>query len=256
VNCAAIPDTLIESELFGYEKGAFTGAVSSKPGRFELADGGTLFLDEVGEIPAHTQVKLLRVLQNREIERVGESRTRRVDVRLVAATNADLEAKVRAGVLREDFYFRLKVISIRMPPLRERRSDIPLLAEYFLALYAKRHGRVMEGFTEPAMELLVHYEWPGNVRELENVVEAALVLADDAWITPAALPAEIGGRQRVEDLPEGDGLRIPAGTTLPEAEGRIILDTLERTNGNKTAAARILGIGLRTLYRKLESYGS
>ncbi|MFV1958376.1 MAG: sigma-54-dependent transcriptional regulator [Planctomycetota bacterium] len=254
VNCAALPEGLLESELFGHVRGAFTGAVGDRAGRFEVADEGTLFLDEVGEIPLHTQVKLLRVLQNREIERVGETRSRQVDVRLVAATNADLEERVRVGSFREDFYFRLKVITIRMPPLRERRSDIPLLAEHFRTRYAERHGRDVKGFTPPAMDLLVRYDWPGNVRELENVVEAALILTDDTWITPAALPAEGGGRQRVEDRPESDGLRIPAGTPLPEVERRIILDTLERTKGNKTAAARILGIGLRTLYRKLDQY--
>ncbi len=255
VNCAALPEGLLESELFGHVKGSFTGATSDRAGRFEAANGGTLFLDEVGEVPVHTQVKLLRVLQNREIERVGETAPRAVDVRLVAATNADLDDGVRKGTFREDFFFRLKVIQIRMPPLRERRSDIPLLAEHFRVISAERHHRDVRTFSREAMDLLVEYDWPGNVRELENVVEAAVVLADGPQIGTDVLPEEIGGDQRVEDLPDTDGVRIAPGTSLPEAERRIILDTLQRTDGNKTAAARILGIGLRTLYRKLEQYG-
>jgi two-component system, NtrC family, response regulator HydG len=257
VNCAALPEGLLEAELFGHARGAFTGAQAERAGRFEAAQGGTLFLDEVGEVPPHTQVKLLRVLQNREVERLGENRPRAVDVRLVAATNADLDAKVRKGELREDFYFRLKVVTVRMPPLRERRTDIPLLAEHFRATYAERHGRRVERFAPDALALLEAHAWPGNVRELENLVEAAVVLTDGDTITKAVLPIEVGGQQRVEDLPEGPGaLRIPHGTPLPEAERLIILDTLARTSGNKTAAARILGIGLRTLYRKLEEYGA
>ncbi len=254
VNCAALPEGLLESELFGHMKGSFTGAVKDRPGRFEAADGGTIFLDEVGEVPAHTQVKLLRVLQAREIERVGDNRSRPVDVRMVAATNADLEEKVRKGTFREDFYFRLKVITLDMPALSARRADIPALAEHFLRMYGKRHGRELTGIDPDALELLRGYEWPGNVRELENMIEAAVVLSEGEMVTAGDLPAEVGGGQRDEDLPEADGIRIPAGTTLPEAEKTIILDTLQRTGGNKTAAARILGIGLRTLYRKLEIY--
>jgi two-component system response regulator HydG len=256
VNCAALPEGLLESELFGHVRGSFTGAVADRAGRFEAANGGTIFLDEVGEVPAHTQVKLLRVLQNREIERVGESRTKPVDVRVVAATNSDLDAKVRKGEFREDFYFRLKVVTVRMPPLRERRGDVPLLAEHFRDVYARRHGRKVTGFAPAAMELLQAYDWPGNVRELENLVEAAVVLTESPRIGPEALPVEVGGEQRVEDLPEGDVIRIRAGTPLPDAEKAIILDTLRRTGGNKTSAARILRIGLRTLYRKLEQYGA
>jgi len=254
VNCAALPEGLLESELFGHMKGSFTGAVKDREGRFEAADGGTIFLDEVGEVPAHTQVKLLRVLQAREIERVGDNRTRPVDVRMVAATNADLEESVRKGGFREDFYFRLKVITLRMPPLRERRGDIEALANHFLTMYGVRHGRNVRGFERGALDLLRTYDWPGNVRELENMIEATVVLCDGATIKAADLPVEVGGGQRVEDLPEADAIRIPAGTPLPEAEKTIILDTLRRTDGNKTAAARILGIGLRTLYRKLEQY--
>ncbi|MDJ0974812.1 MAG: sigma-54 dependent transcriptional regulator [Planctomycetota bacterium] len=254
VNCAALPEGLLESELFGHAKGSFTGAVADRAGRFEAANRGTLFLDEVGEIPLHTQVKLLRVLQNREIERVGETKTRPVDVRLVAATNADLEAMVRKGSYRDDFYFRLKVVTLRMPALRERRGDIPALAAHFLELYAERHGRDVDAIDADAIELLKGYDWPGNVRELENVIEAAVVLAEGQTITVEVIPDEVGGTHRVDDLPEGDVIRIPAGTSLPDAERRIILDTMERTGGNKTAAARILGIGLRTLYRKLDQY--
>ncbi len=254
VNCAALPEGLLESELFGHVKGAFTGAVSDRAGRFEAASGGTLFLDEVGEIPLHTQVKLLRVLQNREVERVGDNRSQPVDVRLVAATNADLDQRVRTGAFRDDFYFRLKVVTLRMPALRERRGDIPALAEHFRALYGERHGRDVASISSDAMEVLRSHDWPGNVRELENVIEAAVVLTEGAEITPDVLPVEVGGAQRVEDLPDGDVIRIRAGTSLPDAEKTIILDTLERTGGNKTAAARILGIGLRTLYRKLEQY--
>ncbi len=256
VNCAALPEGTLESELFGHVKGAFTGAVGDRAGRFEAANEGTIFLDEVGEVPAHTQVKLLRVLQNREIERVGESRSRSVDVRLVAATNADLEERVRRDTFREDFYFRLKVITLRMPALRERREDIPLLAGHFLGMYADRHGRKgVLRLSPEAMDMLEAYAWPGNVRELENVVEAAVVLTEGPEITVDVLPVEMGGRQDVENLPDEEaGVRIPPGTSLPEAERRIILDTLKRTDGNKTAAARILGIGLRTLYRKLDQY--
>ena len=255
VNAAALPEGLLESELFGHVRGSFTGALADRRGRFEAADRGTLFLDEVGDIPLHTQVKLLRVLQAREIERVGDQKPIRVDVRLVAATNADLDGLVRKGRFREDLYFRLKVVTIRMPPLRERRSDVPLLAEHFRRLYSDRHGRPTEGFTPEAMRLLSTYEFPGNVRELENLVEASVVLTDRPRIGVEALPVEVGGAQRLEDLPEGDVIRIPAGTPLPEAEKAVILDTMRRTGGNKTAAARILKIGLRTLYRKLEEYG-
>ncbi len=255
VNCAALSESLLESELFGHVKGSFTGATVDRPGRFEAADRGTLFLDEVGDIPLHTQVKLLRVLQNREIERVGDNRPVRVDVRVVAATNADLDARVRKGTFREDLYFRLKVVSIRLPPLRERRSDVRQLAEHFRRTYSERHGRATTGFSAEAMRVLVAYEYPGNVRELENIVEAAVVLTETPEIGVASLPAEVGGAQRVEDLPEGDVIRIPAGTSLPDAEKVLILDALARTHGNKTAAARILRIGLRTLYRKLEEYG-
>ena len=255
VNCAALPEGLLESELFGHVKGSFTGAIADRQGRFEAADRGTLLLDEVGEIPLHTQVKLLRVIQAREVERVGDNRSIRVDVRLLAATNADLEARVKRGAFREDLYFRLKVVTLRLPPLRERRSDIRLLAEHFRLRYSERHGRTTTGFSPEAMRLLSAYEYPGNVRELENLVEASVVLTETPEIGIDALPVEAGGGQRVEDLPDSDVIRIPVGTTLPEAEKAIILDTMRRTGGNKTAAARILKIGLRTLYRKLEEYG-
>lgn len=255
VNCAALSESLFESELFGHVKGAFTGATSDRAGRFEAADRGTLFLDEVGDIPLHTQVKLLRVLQTREIERVGDNRSIRVDVRMVAATNADLEVRLRKGTFREDLYFRLKVVTIRLPSLRERRSDIPLLADHFRRVYSQRHGRATTGYTADAMRVLMAYDYPGNVRELENLVEAAVVLTEAPEIGVGALPVEMGGAQRVEDLPESDVIRIPAGTSLPDAERVLILDAMDRTGGNKAAAARILKIGLRTLYRKLEEFG-
>jgi DNA-binding NtrC family response regulator len=255
VNCAALPEGLLESELFGHVKGSFTGAGADREGRFEAANLGTLFLDEVGEVPLHTQVKLLRVLQNREIERVGESRTRPVDVRLVAATNTDLETAVRKGSFREDIYFRLKVITIRMPPLRERRGDIPALAEHFRARYVEQHELPgVIGFAPEAMELLLAYEWPGNVRELENVVQSAVVLTEGPMITPEVLPIEVGGAKAPEEGVSVDGVVIVPGTPLSEAERRIIIDTMRRTGGNKTEAARLLGIGLRTLYRKLRQY--
>jgi len=232
VNCAALTEGLLESELFGHVRGAFTGAVRDNEGRFEAANGGTLFLDEIGEIPAHTQVKLLRVLQNREIQRVGETVTRSVDVRLVAATNVDLDESVRTGRMREDFYFRLKVITLHMPPLRQRRSDIPALATHFMQMYSKRHGCPVTHIDPAAMTLLQAYDWPGNVRELENTIEAAVVLTEGDTITPDVLPVETGGEQRVEDLPESGEIRIAAGTSLPVAERAIILATLDRTGGN------------------------
>lgn len=256
VNCAALTEGLLESELFGHVRGAFTGAVRDNKGRFEAANGGTLFLDEVGEIPAHTQVKLLRVLQNREIQRVGEAATRSVDVRLIAATNVDLDEAVRTGQMREDFYFRLKVITLYMPPLRQRRGDIPALALHFMRMYSALHERPVAHLDPAALTLLQAYDWPGNVRELENMIEAAVVLSEEDTITPDVLPVEAGGEQRLEDLPESGEIRIAAGTSLPAAEKAIILATLDRTGGNKTAAARILGIGLRTLYRKLDQYES
>src|SRR5512143_1086799 len=205
LNCAALAEGVLESELFGHEKGAFTGAIRRKAGRFELAHGGTLFLDEIGEIPIATQLKLLRVLQEHEFERVGGEKTIKVDVRIIAATNRDLMAAVREGRFREDLYYRLNVVTINMPPLRERREDVPALAGHFLAKFAQETGKHVEGIDHRAMEMLVHYDWPGNVRELENIMERAVVLEKGDTVTPASLPLQL----RLEG--EGEQLVIPQG---------------------------------------------
>jgi len=250
VNCAALPETLLESELFGYEKGAFTGAAGRKEGRFELADGGTLFLDEVADLSLVTQPKILRVLQEGEFERVGGTRTLRVDVRIVAATNQDLAQMVREKRFREDLYYRLKVITINVPPLRERREDVRLLAEHFLRIYAAKNNRRLEGFTDEALRRLEGYSWPGNVRELENVVERGVVLAREARIDVTDLPEEIAG---ATPLPEGV-MSVRIGTPLAEVEKRLLEATLRATKGNKTLTARLLGIDVRTVARKLERW--
>jgi two-component system response regulator HydG len=250
VNCAALPEALLESELFGYEKGAFTGAAGRKEGRFELADGGTLFLDEVADLSLVTQPKILRVLQEGEFERLGGTRPIRVDVRIVAATNQDLAQLVRDKRFREDLYYRLKVITIVVPPLRERREDIRVLAEHFLRLYAAKNNRRLEGFTDEALRRLEGYSWPGNVRELENVVERGVVLARGSQIDLADLPEEIAG---AAPLPEGT-LSVRIGTPLAEVEKRLLEATLRATKGNKTLTARLLGIDVRTVARKLERW--
>ena len=248
INCAAIPDTILEAELFGHEKGAFTGAVARKEGRFERAHQGTLFLDEIGDMAAHVQVKLLRVLQEGELERLGGTRPVKVDCRIVAATNRDLSAEVAAGRFREDLYYRLNVISIHLPPLRDRLDDVPLLAHHFLRHYADKNQKRIHGIAPEAAELLGEYAWPGNVRELENVIERAVVLAKGDGIGPEDLPAKVrthGGAQRV--------VAIPLGTPLHEVEMRLIHETLRMTRGDKRLAARLLGIATRTIYRKLDS---
>ncbi|MCA9665548.1 MAG: sigma-54-dependent Fis family transcriptional regulator [Myxococcales bacterium] len=250
VNCAAIPESILESELFGYERGAFTGAVSRRDGRFSLADGGTLFLDEVAEISQQVQVKLLRVLQEGEFDRLG-GRTEQVDIRLVAATNKDLRAEVEAGRFREDLYYRLNVITVHVPPLREREGDVPLLADFFLRRYADKNAKKLVGFTQAAMERLSAYRWPGNVRELENVIERAVVLTKGQVIDEADLP---------RNLLEGDAaaassrsIHVAIGTPLDEVERRLILETLRQTKGDKRLAAQLLGIATRTIYRRLEA---
>ena len=248
VNCAALPETLLESELFGYEKGAFTGAAGRKEGRFELADGGTLFLDEVADLSAVTQPKILRVLQEGEFERLGGTRTLRVDVRIVAATNQDLAQMVRDRRFREDLYYRLNVITINVPPLRERREDVRVLAQHFLRVYAAKNNRKLEGFTDEAIRRLEAYAWPGNVRELENVIERGVVLARGAQMDVADLPEEIAG---ATPLPEGV-LSVRIGTPLAEVEQRLLEETLRVTRGNKTLTAKLLGIDPRTVSRKLE----
>ncbi len=252
VNCAALPETLLESELFGYEKGAFTGAAGRKEGRFELADGGTLFLDEVADLSPVTQPKILRVLQEGEFERVGGTKTLRVDVRIVTATNQDLVQLVREKRFREDLYYRLNVITITVPPLRERREDIPLLAHHFLRVYAAKNNRKLDGFSEEALARLETYSWPGNVRELENAVERAVVLARGSVVEVTDLPASV-----VEGAPSADWVKaIPVGTSLAEVEQQLLEETLRQTKGNKTLAAKLLGIDPKTVFRKLKQSGA
>jgi len=248
VNCAALPETLLESELFGYEKGAFTGAAGRKEGRFELADGGTLFLDEVADLSPVTQPKILRVLQEGDFERLGGTRTLRVDVRVVAATNQDLAQMVREKRFREDLYYRLNVITITVPPLRERREDVRVLSQHFLRVYAAKNNRKLEGFTDAAIQRLEAYAWPGNVRELENVIERGVVLARGVQMDVSDLPEEIAG---ATPLPEGV-LSVRIGTPLAEVEQRLLDETLRVTKGNKTLTAKLLGIDPRTVSRKLE----
>ena len=249
VNCAALPETLLESELFGHEKGAFTGAVAARKGRFELADGGSLFLDEIGDLPLHLQVKLLRVLQEREFERVGSSRPVSVDVRLLAATHRDLEALVRAGRFRDDLYYRINVVSIALPPLRERREDIPLLLDHFVEKFARRNGKRISGLTRDAREALLRYDYPGNVRELENLVERAVVLTRDEVIGLEDLP--LGVKER-----EGETSGETSLTVRVEGlERRMIREALDRADGVQTRAAEILGISERVLRYKLKKYG-
>jgi DNA-binding NtrC family response regulator len=265
INCAAIPADILESELFGHERGSFTGATGRKIGKFELADRGTLFLDEIGELPLDMQVKLLRVLETREFMRVGGTETIRVDIRLVAATNADLEAAVERGAFRGDLYYRLKVVTLRIPPLRERREDIPLLAIHFLTTFARENDRDGMKFTPDAMRALMAAKWEGNVRELRNLVESLVVLTPTLEIGLGDLPEELRSAameepRRVAEGPREGGrggsgsMDSTAGLTMDEIERRAILAALERTGGNRTQAAEMLGIGLRTLQRKLKEY--
>ena len=235
VNCAAIPETILEAELFGYERGAFTGAASRREGRFEAASGGTLFLDEIGEIPLHVQVKLLRVLQEGEVERLGAGGTR----------------SVREGRFREDLYYRLNVISVAVPPLRDRRDDIPLLAEHFIQVYREKNGKHIVGLSRRALELLQGYVWPGNVRELENSIERAVVLSRSPTIGEDDLPREVRTQTAFE--PGARVLSFPVGTPLEQVERLLIHETLRHTRGDKKLAAQLLGIATRTIYRKLET---
>ena len=250
LNCAALSEGILESELFGHEKGSFTGAVTSRKGRFEHADGGTLFLDEVGDMPMATQIKLLRVIENREIVRVGSNDPRRVDVRLVSATNRSLEDLIKAKQFREDLYFRLKVVRIVLPPLRDRREDIPLLTEFYLHRLAAEHAKPVTGITPEALRVLAAYAWPGNVRELINTLETMIVLAQKPILDVADIPPEI--RPAAGAAPQAE---LRPGMTLGEAERLLIERTLEMTKGNRSQAAAILGIGQRTLYRKIKEYG-
>ncbi len=256
VNCGAIPENLFESELFGYEKGAFTGAGASKPGRFELADGGTLFLDEVGELPLDMQVKLLRVLQDRSFERVGGVRSMTVDVRLVAATNRDLAEEVQRGAFRQDLYYRLAVIPVALPPLRDRAQDIPLLVDHFLERFNERLGRTFTGLTPGAIEALKGYEWPGNIRELENLMERTVLLADGDMIDVDDLPG-MGGGAALPDADDLDGMGLKEYVRVHTAklERDRILKVLEAEDNNVTRAAKRLGISRKSLQTKMKEYG-
>ena len=252
VNCAALNENLLESELFGHEKGAFTGADKQRKGRFEQADGGTIFLDEVGEIPLAVQVKLLRVLQEREFERVGGNQTIRVDVRVITATNKDLEKMVGDGSFRQDFFYRLNVISIRIPPLRERRSDIQPLVSYFISKFASENDKDIEGISREAMDILLKYDYPGNVRELENAIHRAVVMARGNLITTDDLPIYIKTAKSESDLPvEKNSL----DQMVENLERRLILEAIEQASGNQSKAAELLGIGERNLRYKLKKYG-
>ena len=256
VNCAALPENLLESELFGYERGAFTGAVARKEGRFYLADGGMFFLDEISDMPMALQAKILRVLQEGEFERLGGNETLKVDVRIIAAANQDLQTAIAERRFREDLYYRLNVISIQVPPLRERRGDIPLLIGHFTQRYAAKNNQPVSGFSREAVEAMSNYDWPGNIRELENAVERAVILGRDEVLTLDDLPPSVtqGSRPGDEEHIEAGSrvISIPVGTPLAEVEQRVILETLRETGGDKSAAARQLGIATRTVYRKLE----
>ncbi|HSY92060.1 MAG TPA: sigma-54 dependent transcriptional regulator [Candidatus Binatus sp.] len=251
INSTAIPESLLESELFGFEKGAFTGAVASKPGKFELADKGTLFLDEIGDVPPVTQVKLLRVLQEREFERLGGTRTVKVDVRLIAATNRDLRAALEQGTFREDLYYRLNVVPIDIAPLRERKEDIPDLANLFISRFTGESGKPVEGITQEAMQILVNYHWPGNVRELQNIVERACALAKSNVLTPADIHLDI----RSAKAGNGPGGFLPDGMTLEQWEDEMVQEALRRANGNKSQAARLLGLSRNALRYRLSKIG-
>jgi len=257
VACAALPETLLESELFGHEKGSFTGAVYTRAGRFEAADGGTLFLDEIGDITPTVQVKLLRFLEEREFERVGGNKTFKVDVRIVAATHRDLKKKLEDGSFREDLFYRLNVIEIHIPPMRERPGDIPLLAHHFLRKYADANGKELKGISDEVLALLLSHPWPGNVRELENAMERAVVLSDGPTLAPAHFPTL---RKAVAGEPgtppaggAGFGVRIP-GSTLADLEREAILRTLEAVGGSTSKAAAILDISARKIQYKLKEY--
>jgi len=268
VNCAAIPKDLVESELFGYEKGAFTGAVGSKPGRFELADGGTLFLDEIGEVPVEMQVKLLRALQESEFEHVGGIKTIHVDVRLIAATNRDLKALIADGRFREDLFYRLNVVPIALPPLRERKEDIPDLAQHFVEKYDRRLGKKVERIDADAMEVLLGYSWPGNIRELENLMERSVLFADGPVITAAQLPESL--REKAPGVPMPiaavgpiGAIAAPSGASMKEIvrqaqaelERELIAKALEETGGNVTRAAKRLQISRKSLQVKMKDLG-
>jgi len=250
VHCAALSESLLESELFGHEKGSFTGAAAQRKGRFEMSDGGTIFLDEIGEINPSVQIKILRVLQEREFERVGGNQPISVDTRIIAATNRDLKSEIAKGNFREDLYYRLNVVNIHIPPLRERKEDIPLLASAFLKEFSEENGKSIEGIDNKAAMALYNYSWPGNIRELRNCIESAVVLSRGHFILPQDLPPDISAS--AEDQ---SSIRIPMGTTMAESEKLIIRSTLNFTGGNKSKTAEVLGIGRKTLHRKIHDFG-
>src|SRR5438477_6347884 len=256
INCAAIPETLIESEIFGHEKGAFTGALERRTGCFELAEGGTLLLDEIGEMPIATQAKLLRVLEDRKLRRLGSKVETNVDVRVLAATNKVPEEAVAKGELRNDLYYRLDVFNIHMPPLREHREDVPDLVHSLLREMSAKHARRAATVSEAVLNAFKNYSWPGNVRELRNTLERAVIVCEGAVIETKHLPPGFGQTPVRTSVDDADSIRVGVGTTVGEAERLLILKTLESTNNNKTRAAEILGISLKTLHNKLKEYGS
>ena len=256
INCSAIPETLIESEIFGHEKGSFTGALERRAGCFELAEEGTLLLDEIGEMPIATQAKLLRVLEDHKLRRLGSKVETEVDVRVLAATNKVPEEAVASGQLRNDLYYRLNVFNIHMPPLREHKEDVPQLVEALLTEVNSKHQRHVSSVADPVMHLFHHYAWPGNVRELRNTLERAVIVCEAATVEMKHLPPGFGTVTPRPAVQEANAVRLGVGTTVGEAEKLLILKTLEATNNNKTRAAEILGISLKTLHNKLKEYGS
>jgi two-component system response regulator HydG len=263
LNCAGLAESILEDELFGHEKGAFTNAVAAREGRFEHADKGTIMLDEIGDMPAAMQAKLLRVLENGEVVRLGSNEPIKVDVRLISATNRNLDELVAERKFREDLFFRIKGVTITIPPLRQRREDIPLLIYYFLKQAAERYGKAIEGLAPETQQALVSYSWPGNVRELKNVIENMVVLSPAETIAASSLPREIvpaaagadGNGAMISGAAGAGGIDNLVGITMEQAEIELIRNTLKMTNGNREQAARILGIGERTLYRKIKEYG-
>ncbi|MFC1857975.1 sigma-54-dependent transcriptional regulator [Thermodesulfobacteriota bacterium] len=252
VNCAALPENLLESELFGHEKGAFTGAQKKRMGRFEMAHRGSIFLDEIAEMSAATQAKILRVLQEQEFEPLGSSDTVKIDTRVIAATNKNLKEEIRDSRFREDLYYRINVVTLDVPPLRERRDDIPPLADFFLKHFAEKNRKTIKGFTPRALDLFMRYEWHGNVRELENLVERAVIMARGNMVTPAEFPDTL---KALDDVNQENAMDLTPGRSLKEVEKEMILRTLKETDGNRTHAANILGISRRTLQLKLKEYG-
>jgi DNA-binding NtrC family response regulator len=256
INCAAIPETLIESEIFGHEKGAFTGALERRTGCFELAEGGTILLDEIGEMPVATQAKLLRVLEDHKLRRLGSKVETSVDVRVLAATNKVPDDAVASGELRSDLYYRLNVFNVHMPPLREHKEDIPDLVQLLLSEMSAKHNRKVSAVSEAVMNLFTNYTWPGNVRELRNTIERSIIVCDSGIVETKHLPPGFGHAILRTSAHDPDAIRLGVGTTVEEAEKMLILKTLESTSNNKTKAAEILGISLKTLHNKLKEYGS